>query len=148
MNFQIKALAHIVATVPDLNIITTECICTGPTYQIKREGITRPNFITTWTLKETHYIIAIFPILKTIFYSSLLTGIAPHDWRTANIISIYANGGSWKSHTHLSHKHLWCPNYLRRVWNVLTFLWFATWILPLLLGLVKYNLHSSLWLYV
>ena len=38
MNFQTKGLTHIVATVPDLNIITTEWICTGPTYQIKREG--------------------------------------------------------------------------------------------------------------
>ena len=35
-------------------------------------------------LKERRHALA--PILKTIFCSSLLTGIVPRDWRTAKII--------------------------------------------------------------
>ena len=76
------------STLPDLHI-TTEGIC-NLLANLNVHKAAGPDFITARILKETCHVVA--PILKTIFCSSLLTGVVPCDWRSANVIPIYKNG--------------------------------------------------------
>ena len=78
-------------TLPDLLIITTctEGIC-NLLANLNVHKAAGPDSITTRILKETCHAVA--AILKTIFCSSLLIGVVPCGWRSANIIPIYKNG--------------------------------------------------------
>ena len=76
------------STVPDLTL-STEGIC-NLLAQLDVHKAVGPDFITARILKETRHAIA--PLLYTIFSSSLLTGVVPRDWRSANVIPIYKNG--------------------------------------------------------